>query len=300
VNVGLRIDVDTYRGTKVGVPALNRILAARGIHGTYFFSLGPDNMGRHLWRLRRPSFLWKMLRSNALGLYGWDILLRGTFWPGPVIGEALAPVIAEAAAAGHEIGLHAWDHHGWQSHLDDWSEEQIGRQLQMGVELLTSILGRPPTCSAAPAWMCNESALRRKKRFPFQYNSDCRGYSVFVPVAQQGSEAAGQPQIPVTLPTYDEMVGRAGVTSEGYYQRVLDLLDPQELNILAIHAEVEGVALRGPFEEFLDAALAKGCSFTPLGSWLREPAGLPACRMEKATMAGREGWVSRQAESDKP
>jgi len=293
IDVGLRIDVDTFRGTKLGVPNLCDALGRHGIHSTFFFSVGPDNMGRHLRRLLRPTFLLKMVRTNAAGLYGWDILLRGTFWPGSIIGRKLASVIRAAAAAGHEIGLHAWDHHAWQSNVERMTGPEIHRTLKLGTGLLTEILGRPPTCSAAPAWRCTDLVLLEKLGFPFEFNSDCRGDHIFRPVVQ-GNELS-QPQIPTTLPTYDEVVGRNGITPASYNAFLLQQLRPGRLNVLTIHAEAEGLHCLGLFQQFLNRAEAQGVRFVALGDLLKAQGDLlPRGLIAPGEVAGREGWASCQ------
>ena len=295
INVGLRIDVDTFRGTRLGVPNLCRLLAAQSMTGTFYFSVGPDNMGRHLWRLLRPAFLRKMLRSKAPGLYGWDILLRGTFGSGPVIGERLGPVIKAAAEAGHEIGFHAWDHQAWQAHIDTMSAEEVRRVLDRGVALLTRVTGRPPVTSAVPGWKCTEVVLAEKARFPFRYNSDCRGTGIFLP--QVGGRVCGQPQVPVTLPTYDEAVGREGVSDLNYNDWLLAKINPDRLNVLTIHAEVEGVARQDMFVDFLAKLRRRGASFVPLGALLPAGGVRDVGTVVKARIAGREGWVAVQGEA---
>ncbi len=291
--LGLRIDVDTLRGTRCGVPNLCRLLDEYSIKASFFFSVGPDNMGRHLWRLMRPDFLFKMLRTNAPNLYGWDILLRGTLWPGPVIGKKTADIIRSTSEAGHEIGLHTWDHHAWQAHINEMSREDIQRSLKQGFDLLERITGKPPVCSAVPGWKCNNLALEEKDRFPFVYNSDCRGENIFFPMI--GGCRLSQPQIPVTLPTYDELIGRNGISDKNYNESIMSRLDPDGLNVLTIHAEVEGISRFPLFENFVKLARDKGVSFAPLGNLLKtSPPAIQAAVIE-GEVPGREGYCSCQA-----
>ncbi|MDA3834125.1 MAG: 4-deoxy-4-formamido-L-arabinose-phosphoundecaprenol deformylase [Spirochaetales bacterium] len=293
--LGLRIDIDTYRGTRLGVPTLCEMLKKHGVTGSFFFSVGPDNMGRHLWRLLKPAFLLKMLRSNAAGLYGWDILLRGTFFSGPLIGKKCTKEIKRTANEGHEIGLHAWDHHAWQAKIDRMSDDDLYRHLSRGFEALKNICGTPPTCSAAPGWKANETMLFQKELFPFRYNSDCRGTSAFVPVVD--GQRLTQPQIPVTLPTYDEIIGQNGITNGTFNDHVLSMIKPNQLNVLTIHAEVEGIVCRDLFDDFLSQAAQRGIEVVPCGSLVDTGMELPSDTIVPHVQPGREGWIAFQQSS---
>ena len=290
--VGLRVDVDTLRGTQHGVPALLEVFENRGIEASIFFSVGPDNMGRHLWRLVRPRFLLKMLRSKAASLYGWDILLRGVFWPGPSIGASCAPLMRAAAEMGHEVGIHAWDHHKWQAKLDDMSPEELAKETEWGVSALSEILGYSPVCSASAGWRCNDTVLSIKEDYNMSYHSDCRGSGIFRPFVD-GRPLT--PQIPVTLPTYDELIGRRGISDKNFNAVLLDQIEKQKLNVLTIHAEVEGIAKQGLFQEFLDESERRGISFVPLGKLLPETDEIPLGWIEDGSLDGREGLLCLQA-----
>ena len=264
----------------------------QAVRASFFFCVGPDNMGRHLWRLLKPGFLLKMLRSNAGSLYGWDILLRGTMWPGPQIGKRSSDAIRAADLAGHEVGLHAWDHYLWQARMERMSRNEIGHQIKLGMDAIQQILDRGVDCSAAAGWKCNDAVLLEKSAYPFRYNSDCRGSTIFQPVVD-GVECA--PQIPVTLPTYDEMIGRDGVSDANYNERLLSLLRPGSLNVLTIHAEVEGIARSGLFIEFLALAKSQRINFVPLAELLPPLDQIPRGAVVSAPIGGREGRVCQQA-----
>lgn len=294
IRVGLRVDVDTFSGTRDGIPALLDLLEKAGVEASFFFTLGPDNMGRHVFRLLKPAFLWKMLRSNAPGLYGWNILLRGTLGSGPRIAERLKDTLASVERAGHEVGLHAWDHHRWQSRADDMSPEEIHEQLQLAEDAFIDVFGHAPASAACAGWICNERVLIEKEEFPFRYNSDCRGQSLFRPLV---ADTPCTPQIPVTLPTYDEVIGSNGITDDNYNDYLLSLVRPGELNVYTIHAEVEGMRRIDLFADLLDRARNRGVRFVPLMALLEETGTLPVERIAQDYLRGREGMVCWQAAS---
>jgi undecaprenyl phosphate-alpha-L-ara4FN deformylase len=277
IHVGLRIDVDTLRGTSIGVPNLIGLMARQRIRGTFFFSVGPDNMGRHLWRMVRPAFLIKMLRTGAANLYGWDILMRGTLCPGPVIGKRCSEPIREAAE--------------WQARMERMDQHALTREIQQGYDLLTDILGRCPDCFAAPAWRVTPDALKALDQLPFRFSSDCRGDSIFRPVID--GRQLSHVQVPTTLPTYDELIGLE-CTAETYNEYLLKMIRPDRLNVLTIHAEAEGIGCLPMFKDFLDKARQRDIVFKPLGAILAQTKEIVESGICKSAVPGRDGWIACQ------
>ena len=81
MNLALKIDVHTYRGTREGVPALAELLKRHDAGATFLFSLGPDHTGRAIRRMFRPGVFRKMQRTSLLSHYGLFTLLYGTVLP---------------------------------------------------------------------------------------------------------------------------------------------------------------------------------------------------------------------------
>ena len=83
--LAIKIDVDTDRGTREGVPALAALLTRHQVPATFLFSLGPDNTGRAIRRIFRPGFFSKVSRTSVVSTYGLRTLMNGVVLPGPHI-----------------------------------------------------------------------------------------------------------------------------------------------------------------------------------------------------------------------
>ena len=296
MKIALKIDADTLRGTREGVPRLVELLRARGAGATFLFSLGPDHTGRALARVFRPGFLGKVRRTSVVSHYGIRTLLYGTLLPGPDIGRKCADIMRSVRDAGFEVGIHTWDHVLWQDKVGRANADWTLAQMTLAADRFREIFGENARVHGAAGWQMNRHAWRLATRFGFEFCSDTRGSGPFVPV--DGNEGIACPQLPTTLPTLDEMLGVDGADEDDVLNRLLDLTSRTTPNghVFTLHAELEGMKLAPLFERLLVGWRRQGHELVSLGGYMAALRfeSLPRHQVATGEVAGRTGTLATQ------
>jgi peptidoglycan/xylan/chitin deacetylase (PgdA/CDA1 family) len=291
--LALKIDVDTLRGTREGVPNLVGLLKKHGIGATFLFALGPDHTGRAIRRVFRRGFVGKVRRTSVVRHYGVRTLLYGTLLPGPDIGRRSADTMRAVRDAGFEVGIHTWDHIRWQDGVVGADADWTARQMQLACERFTDIFKSPPTTHGAAGWQMNVHALRLTQRLGFDYCSDSRGVYPHLPVVK--GELIRCAQLPTTLPTLDEMIGLDGVTEENVAAHLLARTQQPAPagHVFTLHAELEGMRLAPMLEQLLIGWKAQGWQLGPVRMLYDtlQPMALPRCEVSYGTVDGRTGTL---------
>lgn len=302
-HIGLKVDVDTLRGTREGVPRLVALLQRLQVDATFYFSVGPDHTGRALRRVFRPGFARKVARTSVLKHYGLKTLLYGVLLPGPDIGRAAGAVMRGVHEAGFEVGLHCYDHVRWQDTVAGASAAWTRSEFERGLAAFERVFGFLPRSHAAAGWQINEAALALEAEHGLLYASDTRGTAPFLPqlAGEQHGGAALRPcpQLPTTLPTFDELLGVDGVDASNVAAAVVrrsQLPDAPPLQVFTLHAELEGMRLCGQFEHLLAQWRSAGATLCRMAAVharsLQAP--LPAMRIAMAEIPGRSGRLAVQ------
>jgi len=296
--LGLKIDVDTLRGTHEGVPRLLDVLQRHDLQATFLFSLGPDHTGRAIRRVFRKGFVGKVRRTSVVRHYGMRTLLYGTVLPAPDIGRRETSTLRRVRGEGHETGIHCWDHIRWQDGVATADAAWTRREMQLACDRYVDVFKEAPTTHGAAGWQMNVHALRLTQELGFAYCSDGRGRFPHLPVWR--GELIRCPQFPTTLPTLDELIGTATITEENVAAHLLELTrEPAPCgHVFTLHAELEGTRLCGIFEQLLNGWKAQGWSPGPVHR-LRdgvEPLALPRCETAPGAIAGRTGTLLLQGD----
>lgn len=289
--IALKVDVDTLRGTREGVPRLLDILAAANMRATFLFSLGPDHTGWALRRALRPGFLAKARRTSVLKHYGVRTLLNGVLLPGPDIGRKAAGEMRSVRAAGHEIGIHSWDHVLWQDNVRDSDAAWTQRQMRLAWDRFGEIFGESPPTHGAAGWQTNAAALRQIDEWGMSYASDGRGAGPYRP--QLDDVVLTHVQLPTTLPTLDELVGIDGIDESNVATALARRTEGDCVrdHVFTLHAELEGGLFAPAFGQLLAAWHVQGYEGVALRDLYAglDTSCLPSQALRWGVVPGRSG-----------
>jgi undecaprenyl phosphate-alpha-L-ara4FN deformylase len=298
--LAIKIDVDTDRGTRIGVANLLDLFHELDIKATFLFSLGKDNTGRAIKRLFRPGFLKKVSRSSVVSMYGIRTLLNGTLLPGPHIGKRNEKIMRAAKEAGHEVGIHCYDHIRWQDGLAHMTRKEVQEEFQKARTEFARIFGFQAKTAGAAGWQANALSLSVYDEANLLYASDARGTHPFFP--KVNNVIYNTLQIPTNLPTLDELLGRPEFPLDQISAHYFSLLSDDRPNTLTAHAEIEGMNYLEWFRGFLLKAKSHDITFLTIEDvahrYLAEPSHVPVCELIQGTIDGRSGTMAVQAETN--
>ncbi len=294
--LALKIDVDTYRGTREGVPPLVDLLRKHQAGATFLWSLGPDHTGRAIKRVFRPGFLQKVSRTSVLEHYGIQTLLYGTLLPGPDIARKCAELMRSVRDAGFEVGIHTYDHVRWQDGVAGADAAWTRAEMNKAVEAFKSVFGATPKTHGAAGWQMNDTAYLHERDLGLCYASDGRGTHPFIPVVN--GQRVEVPQLPSTLPTLDELIGVDGLTQDNVHEHILELTanPPPHGHVYTLHSELEGMKWMPTFDRLLTGWRAQGYDLVSTETMFKslDVASLPAHEVKMDSIPGRSGILAVQ------
>jgi undecaprenyl phosphate-alpha-L-ara4FN deformylase len=224
--------------------------------------------------------------------------MYGVLLPGPDIGREEGAEMRSVYDDGFEVGLHTYDHVRWQDHVAAADAAWTRVEFERGLHAFERVFGFLPQSHAAAGWQINQHALELEREFGFKYASDTRGAEAFLPLLAAGPSPC--PQIPTTLPTFDELLGRDGISESNIADAVLRLSTAgreRDMQVFTLHAELEGGKLHEAFESLLvkwrDAGAQLAC-MADIHARLRE-AVLPARAVLMGEVPGRSGTLAMAA-----
>ncbi len=306
----LKIDVDTYRGTRVGMPNLVRLLHKHQANATFLFSLGPDHTGWALRRAFRPGFFQKVSRTSVLEHYGLKTLMYGVMLPAPDIGVECAAEMRAVRDAGFECGIHTWDHVVWQDNVRRRDVAWTKDFMQKSYDRFQEIFGVVPKTHGAAGWQMNDAAFAQLDTYGMTYASDGRAlltergalvnpsdgpYRLSIP-----GKTLRCMQMPTTLPTLDELLGctidGVLIDTNNIAATILKLTKEPRDHVYTLHAELEGQKLAPIFEELLAGWRAQGYDLVAMSDYYQKikNAPLPTCPVRWGELPGRSGELILQ------
>lgn len=167
-NFTLRVDLESDKGIKKGLPKLLDLLKKYGIKASFYLVLGGESNIFELLRYRK-----KLMSSGERSLKIWSLKekLRMAFFPKDFV-VSNKKILRRILEEGHELGLHGWKHRAWTRGLD---QINIKEYIIKSKNKYEKIFQQRPISFASPGFNTNDKVLEILEKEGIHFISDFEG-----------------------------------------------------------------------------------------------------------------------------
>ena len=180
----LRIDLESDKGIREGVPKILNLLAKHNIKVSFYVTMGGESNFFQLLKYRK-----KLSGKRRVSVFSRMEILRMIFFPKDFVSEN-KKILKKILAEGHELGIHGWKHREWTRGLE---KINVKNSIIKAVEKYRKIFGKSPVSFCAPAFRTNSKVIKILYSNGIKIISDIRGKSpkkmgeiINVPITIQG------------------------------------------------------------------------------------------------------------------
>jgi len=144
----LRVDLESSKGIREGLPPLLDLLKKYEIKASFYLVMGGESNIFEILKYRggmahsseRKIKIWSFWEKLRMALFPKDFVTQNK--------EVLKRILEE----GHELGIHGWKHRAWTRGLD---KININEHIEKAIEKYKGLFGKNPISFAAPGFNTN-------------------------------------------------------------------------------------------------------------------------------------------------
>ena len=227
----LRIDLESEKGIKKGVPKILDLLKKHDVKASFYLTMGGESNIFELLKYRK-----KLDCERGIKVFSKGEILRMLLFPRNFI-RRNKKILRRILEEGHEIGIHGWKHRAWTRGLE---RIDIGKHLDKSIEEYKKIFGKIPTSFCSPAFRINRDVVSELDKRDFKVVSDFEGEKV------QKILYTNLINVPITIkgksntPIIEYLVSK-NYSDEKILQVIEEKIKKKDLSTMYIHGLYEGI-----------------------------------------------------------
>ena len=164
----LRVDVESDRGIKDGLPKLLDLLKKYELKASFYLVMGGES---NIFEILRYNKKIESSAERSIKVWSLTDKLRMTLFPKDFV-KANKKILQRILDEGHELGIHGWKHREWTRGLD---KIDVKDRINRAINRYDNLFGQKPISWASPGFNINDNTLSILEEEGIRYISDFTG-----------------------------------------------------------------------------------------------------------------------------